>query len=182
MRPAFLALLALSLLPRPAHADTLDNFSVVGGGQDFEFSLPASTTASQFDLPPYAHTYGFAATGGALNSVPTNFDINLDFPGPYSLSDTFIISNASGYTELALPALYSLTFDPLAETGTLSFIPGAYPTFVVSPNPFTPYTPYTITITAQTTATTPEPPTILLVATAALGLAWLRRQNRPMTH
>ncbi len=164
-------------LPLAAHALTLDDFTLIGEGHSITFSLPdtgitpdhlhgvtltesASTTID--GVPGYTESATFYVAGGLglpqfLFTVPSTIDNGeLVFAGPYATTFTVIP------TANPIPVIHP---DDLLVT----FVPGVY-TYL--DNSYLNYPPhfYTLTITPEaTTAATPEPSSLVLLATGALG-------------
>lgn len=177
--------LLLASLAMPAHADSFDHFSVVGNGQDFEFSLSATSTGPDTN---FSRQYSFGQVSGTLNGTAQNIYASIIFPTAQGVgADTFTVGTTGTYTELALPSMYDLSFTttaPFVGTGTLTFLPGRYTSFVVAPT-VAPYLTYSITVTPQGSAVTPEPPTFVLLMTATLitfVLTRTKRHQRPHAH
>ena len=69
--------LLLLLLARPAHADPMDNFTIIGGGATIDFSLPASTTQACLTcLGSSNDQFSFGVTG-TVNNISQPIHPNL---------------------------------------------------------------------------------------------------------
>ncbi len=172
---SFLLLLASCLLPASALGDAMDQISVIGGGQDIEFALPAATTVPD---ALFGGSYRFPSVPGTVNEAPTTVSAYFIFPGFCAVCDTIQLTTINGndYNSLSLglPNLYAITSPDLYDV-TLSLLPGSYAS--VDTYPFG-SSSYTIDISPQASANTPEPPTLLLLATATLGLVALPLRRR----
>lgn len=166
-----LALLLTPCLPLTARADTLDSFTVVGGGLDIALSLPTSTTlpiaflTGQFQPGPVA---------GTVNGVSESISTNFLYGTGCAVCSTLLLHFDSQTLFIGLPSLWQVT-SPAAGLETFSFLAGTYnaPSQSPSGGPV-----YTINITPQASAVTPEPPPLVLVCTAVLaGGALLRRRE-----
>ncbi|HMF54539.1 MAG TPA: hypothetical protein VK593_09325 [Edaphobacter sp.] len=194
-RPLFgLAVLASILtLPLAAHADTIDDFLLTGGGHTISYSHPATTTFPKLE---FLYTSTFATIDGVPGySLGAGYNSN---PGPFITLQLYVPEAIFGYPMLQFqgPQLVNTVlipadpFDPFnpfdLET---TFIPGTYPLLgveVFPGQPEGPSAPYTLTITPQTaTAVTPEPPSLALLATGVFGLlgfAAIRHGRIKLTH
>ena len=181
-----LALLASAFtLPLTAHADTIDDFVLTGNGESVTFSLPGTTEGyilhahfnSFFESAP-GTIDGSPVTLGALFYV--SFFAGLQ-PGTPALgiSSTPLTSFPSdlygfiAYTFNEVPA----QFPNPSDEGTVyfTFVPGTYE---LKDSPYTPGLAYTLTITPQTPAATPEPASLTLLGTGALGLVAFTARRR----
>lgn len=174
MRPLFagLLLLSASTIPLAAHADTLDLFTLTGGGNTSTWTLPSVVSFTVRDgLGPFYSTFPITLT---TNGVSTNTTVTFEEGNivtltvgelaiinmPYVMNPTFVSDNGS-------VSSYTATFD------LNSFSGGAY----VSSSNGTSYIPYTLTIQPDAPAATPEPSGLILLATAILAAApTLRRR------
>jgi hypothetical protein len=194
-----LALLASALaLPLAAHADPIDNFVITGDGQTITYSVPASQTFFLYDI-----FSNFGASGPATIDGVSGYEAEGQYyvnPDDFRLS--LILFLYVPETDFVTEELYLLGprfisqvvvpnqfpppgYLPLQDTAT--FIPGTYSFQGLSSpyhNPFNPPVDYTLTITPQaSTAATPEPSTLALLTTGALGLAAFttrRKRTHPL--
>jgi hypothetical protein len=183
MRRAFLSLALFSsafILPQAAHADTMDDFVLIGGGNTITFSLPASPPGNMMTCPPNSPSclpgsQTFFSVSTLVTSNNTQTTETIDFP----------TMRFEGGLQILFPG------DPLALLGNQLYTPdAANPTFrtdgpfflsqIVQGNP--PFVSYTLTITPEATST-PEPSTIALVATglvSLVGFAAVRLRKRSL--
>jgi hypothetical protein len=188
-----LALLAFSFaLPLTAHADTIDDFTLVGGGHTITYSLPASavimdhphvvsvfasapatvdgvsgyTASGQYDVPGVQWVGG---GGGVTFSVSVPPFIIDDLPRHSDFFSGAWILEVSEVLPVSNPS-FTHPDDLL-----ITFVPGSF-----SLSNFLSPSPYTLTITAET-ADTPEPSSLILLATGSfclLGAIMTRRLTR----
>jgi hypothetical protein len=190
MRKALFTLALLTsafTLPLTAHADTIDDFVLTGNGETVTFSLPATgvyTFHGHFDS-------FFTSAPGTINGAPVTLDPTFyvqyfeNVPQAPALSifskPPSNIPNLYGsiaYTWSIVPA----QFPNPQDEGTLyiTFVPGTYQlqTTGFFP-PFNPPLDFSLTITPETsTAATPEPASLTLLATGALGITSLAARRR----
>ena len=181
-----LALLASAFtLPLTAHADTIDDFVLTGAGHTITYSLPATSSFLDFSLFNF-FSEGAPATIDGVSGYSVGGQYYVEGP-PTTLilsvpSSVFDPSSAFQVTQLRLggPKFFSVDFEnvqePFPYTGLVvpTFTPGTYTLFQQDNFlfPLFPAVDFTLTITPETsTATTPEPASLTLFATGALGLA-----------
>jgi PEP-CTERM motif len=156
-----------------AHADTIDDFVLTGNGLDVTFSLPASPPGNESTCPPFSPS--------CLPGSETDFAVS-----------TLVTTNGVSVMEsIEFPTLrfgggLSLGLVPGRLFGAVLFAPdAANPTFLlgtfdldaVNPKGDPPILDYSLSITPETTAQTPEPSTLGLFGTGALGLIGLVRKR-----
>ncbi len=174
--PALLLFAASTALTPLAHADAIDDFVLTGDGHTFRFSLPANGTAGAQN----GQVRGFYFSG--------NTDATVDGVGGYTANGLFRFDSFSypraefnfSNPNLGSSFAYAL-YGPQLVLYTLP--PDGYGlanvfynigSFDYATSPYTP--PYqqlsfTLTVTPEASPTvTPEPATLALLATGALGL------------
>ena len=174
-------------LPLTAHADTIDDFVLTGNGETVTFSLPATGVYTL-----HLHFDSFAASGpGTINGAPGT--VGGDFFVPYfeivqgapaltiGSNPPSNIPNLYGsipYSWFVVPA----QFPTPSNEGTfnVTFVPGTYQLTNTTPSFPAPIPlQFTLTITPETsTAATPEPASLTLLATGALGIISLAARRR----
>lgn len=176
MRPtarclAFLPLLLL-ILASPAHADSMDDFTITGPDVTIDFSLPASNTQ------PCCGSIGqfnYGSVTGTVNGVTDSIEVNFITGSGCAECDSILLGYPSTSWTIYLPPLYGITYSGTYpnQDETLTFLPGDYMTEGYS-QPYD-YAEFEIKVTPEITAT-PEPPTLLLFLTvAALGGLLIKR-------
>jgi hypothetical protein len=161
-------------LPLTAHADTIDDFSLVGQGHTITYSLPssailvdhphaiilsASAPTTIDGVPGFSefgqyYVPGFPTLPSMVLSVPSSIDGgNLTLNGPWLLQVSQVIPMGFGQPDDLLVA----------------FVPGTYNLTLSNFGTGFPPPVYTLTITAESAAT-PEPASLTLLATGALGI------------
>ena len=154
------ALFPFSLAVPVAHADSIDDFVLTGNGETITFSLPSDPPGNQMTCPPTSPSClpGSETAFYVEASVDTNNVITeeeLAFPTFGFGGGLEIGQNRYLGSQLFAPDAANPVFTPGTYTlGALSFPPEEF----------------TLTITPET-STTPEPASLLLLATGALGLS-----------
>jgi hypothetical protein len=178
MRYLPLVLLTASTLSLCARADTIDDFVLTGESNVITFSLPASPEGNHDTCPtgivsaciPGSQTAFYVFAPVTVNGVTA--DASLTFPtGSFQ-------GGLSTSAYLAAPFFGPQLFTPDAANPT--FLLGTFDLSAFYTNQFPFRTAdYTLTITEETPGSaTPEPATLTLLATGALGLFSLCRRKR----
>ncbi len=172
-------------LPLTAHADSMDDFTIVGGGHTITYSLDSSITFPNFSL------FNFFTA-----SAPTTIDGTSGYVETGDYYDTGIFPHVSlilsvpdavfGATQIYLLGPPFIDFDFVSPTtGIATFVTGMYTLQGLSSfglQPLDPPVTYTLTISPETSAPTPEPSSLILLTTGALGLirfAGIRGRRQP---
>jgi hypothetical protein len=179
---------ALSITPI-AHADAIDDFVLTGNGETVTFSLPATGVYTLHE-----HFDNFQASGpGTIDGAPATVEAVFYvkyFEFVQGAPDLNIYSNQLSnfpnlygsipYSWFVVPAEFP---NPVDEgTFNVTFVPGTYQLQTGSTffdHPFNPPLPYTLSITPETPiAPTPEPSSLILLATGAVGaITTLKRRK-----
>lgn len=183
---AAIALASVLAIPRIAAADTIDDFTLVGGGYTITFSEPATGVTQDhyhavfLNDPVIATVNGVPGAAGNIQilatflsgipsvvlSLPT---LNLALDGP--LIDTYVSVPINDPT---------IQFPDYPDDLVVTLTPGSYGLESENASLYGPPPVFSLTITpeAATTAATPEPGTLWLLSTGlAGGLAGLRRPS-----
>ena len=181
MRRILLPLALLLVFTPKAHADQIDDFTLTGDGHTIRFSLPATgVTGISLNPPRLSDHYTASITSATVDGIggytgqgdfrfyaTGNGDVALGFSNQdLGRSLYFYLyggESVIGYSSINFPGPYSGTADVFFRLGTFDLV-----TYDFNENP-TGRTPYTLTITPEA-ATAPEPATLTLLATGALGL------------
>jgi hypothetical protein len=178
MRKALFALPLLAsalILPRTAHADTNDLFTLTGDSYTYTFTLPQEFT---FPVSYHLVTVPPLSTAGTIDGVGgQTFDVTF-YTGIGNTGESLIFGNIGN---LAGPTLISF----VSSTGnfdTAAIDPGSYQ-LIDYANSITGPDYYDLSITPQTTPpnppTVPEPSTLILLSTGALALLLATRITPP---
>jgi hypothetical protein len=198
MRKVFFTLVFLSaalILPLAAHCDTIDDFVLTGDGHTISYSLPGAISSPDYNL--FTSFYASAPTTidgvsgyttdgqyfaliepySLILSVPSSIfgeselsfgSSPLSFPGPPFIAWSSVpANNPPSYQQDDVIATFipgTYTFESFADFGYTAF--NDPPVF------------YTLTITQETPAATPEPSSVVLFATGALGILGFAAFNR----
>ena len=175
MRNALFALPLLAsalILPRTAHADTTDLFTITGDSSTYMFTLP-----QQFTFPVEYHlvTVPAPTTTGTINGVGgQTFDVHF-YTGIGNTGESLTFDQVGN---LAGPTLISFVSSS-GNYDTAAIDPGSYQ-LIDFANSVKGPDYYHLTITPETTPpTVPEPPTLLLLTTGALALLLATRIAPP---
>ncbi|MEO6815611.1 MAG: PEP-CTERM sorting domain-containing protein [Edaphobacter sp.] len=187
---AFTALASVLALPLAAHADTIDDFVLTGGGHTLSYSLPATTT---FQGDPSVEFF-MASAPTTIDGVP-GYTVTGSYEAVFSGIGNLqlqVPESIFGYSSILFqgPQLVSTVFvpptDPFSSPNLIAtFLPGTYDlsgagqSFDTFPPSTGPSLPYTLTITPETaTAMTPEPSSLVLLATGVFALIGLTTMKR----
>ncbi len=174
MRRILFTLVAL-LAPTPfARATQIDDFVLTSAHQTFTFSLQTP----YYTGPTFGHTlvnFGEGATG-TIDGVG-GYEFGLYFYSSFPRFGGFDLDvNDTAIYELQGQSLFGYS-DPFV-TGTFQFTDYPYPDPFLGAPPTIKDGPYTLTITPEAPASvTPEPATLPLLATGALGLLTTLRRR-----
>jgi PEP-CTERM motif len=188
---AFAILASALSITLTAHADTIDDFVLTGNGETVTFSLPATGVYTlhlhfdNFQASGPGTIDGATATVGAAFYVPY-FEIVQGAPDlsvdSNPLSNIPNLYGSIPYSWFVVPAEFPNPSDE--GTFNVTFVPGTYQLqtgTTIFDHPFTPPLPFTLTITPETsTAPTPEPASLILLATGALGAITTLKRRKSM--
>lgn len=168
---AGLLLLTASFLPLAAHADTVDLFTLTGGGNTYTWTLPSPVSFTVVNEPQFLPTFPIILT---VNGVPTASSVTFEFGHVANLI-------VGGLQVLNSPSVLNPTL--LSDNGTVSSYTGTFDlgTFGGGVEAFSngtlTYVPYTLTIAPQQQVSpAPEPSSLLFLGTGfAAALIRLRR-------
>jgi hypothetical protein len=167
-------------LPLTAHADTIDDFTLVGQGHIITYSLPSSAILVY-------HPHGITLSASApttIDGVPGYNEFGtyyLPFPNLPSMILTVPSSIDGG--NLILYGQWPLQVSEIIPMGfgqpndlLVAFVPGTYNLTLGNFGIGFPLPTYTLTITAESAAT-PEPSSLILLATGSFCLLGVIRSR-----
>lgn len=178
-----------------AHADQADDFVLTGGGHTLTYSLPSTFT---FPDDPSVEFF-FATATTTIDGIP-GYTVTGQYDAIPSQIGTLQLSvpeSIFGYSSILFqgPQLDSTAFVPSGDPNNpvnivATFLPGTYDLMGAGQLPNFggegPSLPYTLSITPQdATAMTPEPPSLILLATGFFGLvgfAAIKRRRMDTAH
>lgn len=172
--------LSLALLPIAAHADTIDDFTLVGQGHTITYSLPNSAIITNH---PHALLLG-ASAPTTIDGVPgynvsgayyvLNFDIlpSIELSVPSSINGGRL--DLWGELVMQVSEIIPIDYPDIYHYNDLRvvFVPGTY--HLLLHNLYD--APYTLTIAAES-APIPEPSTLALLGTGLLGASAVVRRR-----
>lgn len=185
---SILLLASVLTLPLAAHADAIDDFVLTGGGHTISYSLPSTATFQDNPSIEFFFATAIATIDGVpgytlfgqYDAIPSQIGtLSLDVPesifgypsilfqGPQLVSTNFVPSG-DPYNPVNIVATFTPGTYNLMGAGQLAGFAGEGPSL-----------PYTLTIAPQTaTAITPEPSSLVLLATGILGFAAFAASRR----
>ena len=182
-------LVSALILPLIAHADTLDDFVLTGDGHTITYSLPAMSAFPNFSLFNSFQENASATIDGVSGYATQGLYYAIP---PSPLGPTMVLeglpSTVFGTSELVFGGLpfFTIGFEPATNPPPYfqddvvpTFTPGIYTlrSLGFALQPFSPQVFYTLTITPEV-ANTPEPSSLVLLATGALGIISLATRRR----
>jgi hypothetical protein len=191
MRKALFTLALLTsafTLSHTAHADTLDDFTLTGQGHTITYSLPATSA-----FPDFSHFNSFSESASTTVDGVSGFVESGQYfiPGPNTPRLLIGVPSSVfgiGFLEFSGPVFFTFTTEPASnpppdfqDDVVATFTPGTYTLESLGSalQPFSPPVFYTLTIAPETsTAPTPEPASLTLLATGALGILSLANRRR----
>jgi hypothetical protein len=179
MRRILLLCVFLVLPLSNAYADTMDLFTLTGGGHTQVWLFPAVETFTYPEVPIFVPA--FTPISQSQDGVPVINPLAIAFfpPGRGLTLQYPLLSGPSVIDVLSSSGPY---FDPHDYEGyfidTLTFTPGTF-SVLSAFTPGMPQIPYSLTITPVSGPATPEPSTITLLLTGACTLFAARKRLRP---
>ena len=167
--------LSLAILPIAARADTIDDFTLVGQGHTITYSLPNSAIVGNHPHAVWLNASASATIDGVpgynvlgeyfLPGFPLFPSIDLSVPSSINGGDLSLY----GPWVLQVSEVIPIDDPSFVHPNDLlvSFVPGTYELRTILGSP--PYPSYTLTIAAES-APTPEPSSLILLATGSFCL------------
>ncbi len=169
-----LAVLSTLILPAAAYANTSDAFTVTGHGLDLTFTLPSSPTPSGFDMRRdfFLGNISFTEDGTMMTASDVYFFTKLE-SGGFELDDS--LGNVIDDLSFFGPKLFTGTVKaPTFKEGAFR-LTGGPACSVDSETTEAPACSYKLTI--DPTSVTPEPSSLALLGSGALGVFGILRRR-----
>lgn len=191
MRKALFSLAVLAsafIVPLTAHADVIDDFTLAGQGHTITYSLPATSA-----FPDFSHFNSFTESASTTIDNVSGYVESSQYFFPSANTPRLLIDVPAsvfgvGFLEFSGPVFFTSTTEPASNPPSdfqddvvPTFTPGTYTLQSLGSalQPFSPPVFYTLTISQETSTTpTPEPASLTLLATGALGIISVAARRR----
>jgi len=169
-----------SFLPLAAHADLIDDFTLTGDSTTITYSLPGTVTFPNFPLFNFFSQSAPTTINGVSGYDGTGLYYDTEFFPSISL--IFSVPSSLPLILTGFPPFIDFDFES-PELGSATFIPGTYTLeslqFTIPLQPFSPPIFYDLTIIPESAPpSVPEPSSLLLFASGALGLLYRATKRR----